>query len=95
MAALLGESRSWRTDAIREVRRKRLQVVQKRVLVLLSRLTPKVNETVNGELASALEKAEFGDRRSESAAARAGLQGRPVAPSFRHGRRTDTARARR
>lgn len=56
MAALLGKSRSWRTDAIREVRRKRLQVVQKRVLIFLSRLTPKKNESVDGKLASVLEE---------------------------------------
>jgi hypothetical protein len=56
VAALLGKSRSWRTDAIREVRRKRLQVVQKRVLIFLSRLTPKKNESVDGKLASVLEE---------------------------------------
>ena len=40
-AALLGESRSGRTNAIREVRHKTLQVSQKRVQTALNRLVPK------------------------------------------------------
>ena len=40
-AALLGESRSGRTNAIREVRHKTLQVAQKRVQTALNRLVPK------------------------------------------------------
>ena len=39
--ALLGESRSGRTNAIREVRHKTLQVSQKRVQTALNRLVPK------------------------------------------------------
>jgi hypothetical protein len=36
----LGQSRSWRTNATREVRHKALQVAQKRVQTALNRLTP-------------------------------------------------------
>jgi predicted transcriptional regulator len=56
-AALLGESRSWRTNAIREVRHKALQVAQTRVQTVLNRLTPKGDSEIDRELASALEKA--------------------------------------
>jgi len=56
-AALLGESRSWRTNAIREVRHKTLQVAQSRVQTVLNRLTPKGEAEMDVELASALEKA--------------------------------------
>lgn len=55
-SALLGESRSWRTNATREVRRKALQVAQTRVQTALNRLTPK-DDTINNELASALDRA--------------------------------------
>jgi predicted transcriptional regulator len=55
-AALLGESSSWRTNAIREVRHKTLQVAQKRVQTVLNRLTPKGEEEMDREVASALEK---------------------------------------
>lgn len=55
-AALLGESPSWRTNAIREVRHKTLQVAQKRVHTVLNRLTPKAADAIDPELASALEK---------------------------------------
>ena len=55
-AALLGESRSWRTNAIREVRHKALQVAQTRVETVLKRLTPKDEAASNDELASALKK---------------------------------------
>lgn len=55
-AALLGESRSWRTNATREVRYKTLQVAQKRVQTVLHRLTPKGQAEVNAELAAALDK---------------------------------------
>lgn len=58
-AALLGESRSWRTNAIREVRHKALQVAQTRVQTVLNRLTPKGGAQMDAELASALEKAGF------------------------------------
>ena len=56
-AALLGESPSWRTNAIREVRHKTLQVAQKRVQTVLGRLTPKGDASINSELAAALDKA--------------------------------------
>ena len=56
-SALLGESRSWRTNAIREVRHKALQVAQKRVQTVLNRLAPKNGVAMDAELASALEKA--------------------------------------
>ena len=55
-AALLGESRSWRTNAIRDVRHKTLQVAQKRVQTVLNRLSPKSGEVMDVELASALDK---------------------------------------
>jgi hypothetical protein len=55
-AALLGESPSWRTNAIREVRHKTLQVAQKRVQTVLTRLTPKGDTTMSSELESALDK---------------------------------------
>ncbi len=56
-SALLGESPSWRTNAIREVRHKALQVAQKRVQTVLNRLTPKDGSSIDAELASAIEKA--------------------------------------
>lgn len=56
-AALLGESQSWRTNAIREVRHKALQVAQTRLQTALNRLTPKGDASISRELASALEKA--------------------------------------
>jgi hypothetical protein len=55
-AALLGESPSWRTNAIREVRHKALQVAQKRVQTVLNRLTPNDADLMDAELASALDK---------------------------------------
>jgi predicted transcriptional regulator len=55
--ALLGESPSWRTNSIREVRHKTLQVAQTRVQTVLNRLTPKDSTSFDAELASALEKA--------------------------------------
>jgi hypothetical protein len=58
-AALLGESRSWRTNAIREVRHKALQVAQTRVQTVLNRLTPKDDSAINDELAGALKKLEL------------------------------------
>ena len=56
-AALLGESPSWRTNAIREVRRKTLEVAQKRVRTALNRLTSKSDAAMDPEIAAALEKA--------------------------------------
>ena len=56
-AALLGESPSWRTNAIREVRHKSLQVAQKRVQTVLNRLSPKDEAArMDPELASALDR---------------------------------------
>lgn len=56
-AALLGESPSWRTNAIREVRHKTLQVAQKRLRTVLGRLTPKGEEEMSSELEAALDEA--------------------------------------
>ena len=55
-AALLGESPSWRTNAIREVRHKTLQVAQKRVQTALKRLTPAEASESNAELTAALNR---------------------------------------
>jgi len=55
-AALLGESRSWRTNATREVRFKALQVAQQRLRTALNRLSPRTIGTVDTELASALDE---------------------------------------
>lgn len=52
--ALVGDSPSWRTNAIREVRRKTLNVAQKRVQTTLNRLTPKSDNDMDPEIASAL-----------------------------------------
>lgn len=54
-AALLGESPSWRTNAIREVRHKTLQVAQTRVRTALNRCTPKDSAALEPELAAALD----------------------------------------
>jgi hypothetical protein len=56
-AALLGESASWRTNQLREVRHKTLQVAQTRVRTVLNRMTPKADAEVSEELAAALAKA--------------------------------------
>jgi hypothetical protein len=56
-AALLGESVSGRTNMVRGVRHKTLQVAQKRLRTTLGRLTPKAETDMTVELASALEKA--------------------------------------
>lgn len=55
-SALLGESRSWRTNATREVRHKTLQVAQRRVQTALNRLIPKNPATGGEELTAALER---------------------------------------
>ena len=55
-AALLGESRSGRTNAIREVRHKALQVAQRRIQTALNRFTPKGGTVIDAEMASALDK---------------------------------------
>ena len=56
-AALLGESPSWRTNQLRAVRHKTLEVAQKRVQTVLNRLTPKADDGMSEELAAALDKA--------------------------------------
>ena len=56
-AALLGESRSGRTNAIRAVRHKTLQVAQTRLQTALNRVTPKGSDAIDAELASALDLA--------------------------------------
>lgn len=53
-AALLGESASWRTNSVREVRYKTLQVAQKRVQTVLNRLSPKNDPAVEAEVRAAL-----------------------------------------
>ena len=55
--ALLGESASWRTNGIRAVRHKTLQVAQTRVRTALNRLTPAGKDEIDPELSAALEKA--------------------------------------
>jgi len=54
--ALLGESPSWRTNAIREVRYKTLQVAQTRVRTVLNRMTPRTADAIDPEVAATLEK---------------------------------------
>lgn len=54
--ALLGESRSWRTNATRQVRLKALQVAQQRIRTALNRLTPKSDASIDPELVSALDE---------------------------------------
>lgn len=57
--ALLGQSRSGRTNALRDTRHKTMQVAQKRVHTALNRLTPKGGADMSPELASTLEKMGF------------------------------------
>ena len=54
-SALLGESPSGRTNAVRKVRHKTLQVAQKRLQTVLGRLTPAGQTDMSTELAAALE----------------------------------------
>lgn len=56
-AALLGESRSGRTNAIRETRHKTLRVAQTRVQTALNRLSRGDAAAVDAELLSAIEAA--------------------------------------
>ena len=56
-AALLGESRSGRTNALRETRHKTLRVAQQRVRTVLGRLTPKEDAAMSEELAKAVAEA--------------------------------------
>jgi hypothetical protein len=55
-AALLGQSRSWRTNATREVRCKTIRIIQKRVQTILNRMTRKDETAAMAELASALDE---------------------------------------
>ncbi|RYE71329.1 MAG: hypothetical protein EOO81_06190 [Oxalobacteraceae bacterium] len=55
-AALLGESRAWRTNHAREVRHKTLQVAQQRVQTVLNRISPEGDSSIDVELAAALGK---------------------------------------
>ncbi len=55
-SALLGGSKSGRTNTIRQVRYKTLQVAQKRVQTILGRMTSKDEEAMSSELASALDR---------------------------------------
>ena len=56
-AALLGESPSWRTNQLRAVRHKMLQVAQKRVGTMLNRMTTRSDRAMSDELASAIAEA--------------------------------------
>jgi hypothetical protein len=55
-SVLLGKSPSRRTNAIREVRHKALQIGQTRVQTVLNRLKPKDAEGSDRELLAALDK---------------------------------------
>jgi hypothetical protein len=55
-AALLGQSRSWRTNSTRAIRHKALQVARKRVQTVLGRLSPKDDSVTETELIDALQK---------------------------------------
>ncbi len=55
-AALLGQSKSRKTNATRQVRHKALEVAQKRLHTALNRLAPKEDRGLGLELAAALEK---------------------------------------
>jgi hypothetical protein len=54
--ALLGKSRSGRTNQTREVRRKTLHVAQQRIRTVLHRLAPKDGAAMSEEVAAAIEK---------------------------------------
>lgn len=55
-AALVGQSPSWRTNAIREVRRKTMEVAQKRLQTVLNRHRPQDELENSAELVAALDK---------------------------------------
>jgi hypothetical protein len=55
-AALLGQSKSRKTNATRQVRHKALEVAQKRLHTALNRLAPKEDKVWDPELDAALEK---------------------------------------
>jgi hypothetical protein len=54
-AAVLGQSRSWRTNAVREARHKTLQVAQRRIRTALGRLSPKGEGGLDPEVAAAID----------------------------------------
>jgi len=55
-AALLGESRSGRTNAVRQVRYKAMQVAQARIRTALNRLARKETGAGDAELVAALDR---------------------------------------
>lgn len=55
--ALLGESPSWRTNAMRVIRHKAYQVARKRVQTALHRLLPKSETAMPGDLAQRIDQA--------------------------------------
>lgn len=55
-AALLGESRSWRTNKDREVRHKALGVAPTRLRTALNKLAPRDGEVIDDELGQVLSK---------------------------------------
>lgn len=58
-SALLGESPSWRTNLVREVRHKTLQVAQRRVQTVLNKFAPKDEAAIDLEIAAALNEIGF------------------------------------
>lgn len=56
-ATSLGESPSWRTNAIREARHKTLQVAQRRVHTVPNRLKRKADGVIVSEFTAALKQA--------------------------------------
>lgn len=56
-SALLGKSPAWRTNTVREVRHKTLQVAQRRVQTALNRLISDDTDAARTELDAALERA--------------------------------------
>ena len=59
LAWLLGQSRSWRTTATREVRLKTLQVARQRIRTVLNRSRQKHTGSIDPELASALDELDY------------------------------------
>jgi hypothetical protein len=55
--ALLGESRSWRTNATRTIRHTAYQVARKRVQTVLNRFVPKDAVGLSGEIALMIDRA--------------------------------------
>lgn len=54
--ALLGESSSWRTNAMRVIRHKAYQVARQRVQTALHRLLPKADATLPSEIAQKIDQ---------------------------------------